>query len=193
MSPPQAAEVDADHRRRALGLEFGYFYNAIGTKVTLVELLDRSCPGRTRRSPRPPQEPDPAWDGRSTRSRRPARLRRASGVKARSRLRRLEDRRGRYDARLDRRRRQRRGSLRRGAGGRDVQGPHQGRPLNGYQTTSPGVYAVGDVIGPPWLAHVAHHEAVYCVERSAATPTTRSTTRTSPAAPTPTPGSPAWA
>jgi dihydrolipoamide dehydrogenase len=24
---------------------------------------------------------------------------------------------------------------------------------------------VGDVIGPPWLAHVAHHEAVICVER----------------------------
>ena len=23
----------------------------------------------------------------------------------------------------------------------------------------PGIYAVGDVIGPPWLAHVAHHEA----------------------------------
>jgi dihydrolipoamide dehydrogenase len=28
-----------------IGLEFGYFYNAIGTKVTLVELLDRILPG----------------------------------------------------------------------------------------------------------------------------------------------------
>lgn len=34
-----------------------------------------------------------------------------------------------------------------------------------YKTSMPGVYAVGDVIGPPWLAHVAHHEAVNCVER----------------------------
>ena len=34
-----------------------------------------------------------------------------------------------------------------------------------YQTNVPGIWAVGDVIGPPWLAHVAHHEAVYCVER----------------------------
>ena len=34
-----------------------------------------------------------------------------------------------------------------------------------YETNVPGVWAVGDVIGPPWLAHVAHHEAVYCVER----------------------------
>jgi dihydrolipoamide dehydrogenase len=36
---------------------------------------------------------------------------------------------------------------------------------NGYATSSPGIYAVGDVIGPPWLAHVAHHEAVCCIER----------------------------
>ena len=34
-----------------------------------------------------------------------------------------------------------------------------------YETNVPGIWAVGDVIGPPWLAHVAHHEAVYCVER----------------------------
>ena len=31
-----------------IGLEFGYFYNAIGTKVTVVELLDRILPGRGR-------------------------------------------------------------------------------------------------------------------------------------------------
>ncbi len=34
-----------------------------------------------------------------------------------------------------------------------------------YKTNIDDVYAVGDVIGPPWLAHVAHHEAVVCVER----------------------------
>ena len=34
-----------------------------------------------------------------------------------------------------------------------------------YRTSVEGVWAVGDVIGPPWLAHVAHHEAVMCVER----------------------------
>lgn len=33
-----------------------------------------------------------------------------------------------------------------------------------YQTSLPGVYAVGDVIGPPWLAHVASWEAIQCVE-----------------------------
>ena len=34
-----------------------------------------------------------------------------------------------------------------------------------YKTNVDSVYAAGDIIGPPWLAHVAHHEAVYCVER----------------------------
>jgi dihydrolipoamide dehydrogenase len=31
----------------------------------------------------------------------------------------------------------------------------------------PGVYAIGDVAGPPWLAHKASHEAIRCVEHLA--------------------------
>lgn len=33
-----------------------------------------------------------------------------------------------------------------------------------YETSIPGVYAAGDIIGPPWLAHVAMYEAVQAVE-----------------------------
>jgi dihydrolipoyl dehydrogenase len=33
-----------------------------------------------------------------------------------------------------------------------------------YETSIKGVYAAGDIIGPPWLAHVASHEAVEAVE-----------------------------
>jgi dihydrolipoamide dehydrogenase len=33
-----------------------------------------------------------------------------------------------------------------------------------YRTNVPGVYAVGDVIGPPFLAHVASAEGIHCVE-----------------------------
>jgi dihydrolipoamide dehydrogenase len=33
-----------------------------------------------------------------------------------------------------------------------------------YATNVPGVYAVGDVIGPPLLAHVASAEGIHCVE-----------------------------
>ncbi len=34
-------------------------------------------------------------------------------------------------------------------------------------TDEPGVYAIGDVVGPPWLAHKASHEGVICVEHIA--------------------------
>ena len=32
-------------------------------------------------------------------------------------------------------------------------------------TGEPGVYAIGDVTGPPWLAHKASHEGIICVEK----------------------------
>jgi dihydrolipoamide dehydrogenase len=34
-------------------------------------------------------------------------------------------------------------------------------------TGEPGVYAIGDVVGAPWLAHKASHEGVICVEKIA--------------------------
>jgi dihydrolipoamide dehydrogenase len=34
-------------------------------------------------------------------------------------------------------------------------------------TGEAGVYAIGDLVGPPWLAHKASHEGVLCVERIA--------------------------
>src|SRR5690606_27508503 len=35
------------------------------------------------------------------------------------------------------------------------------------KTGEPGVYAIGDVTGAPWLAHKASHEGVICVEKIA--------------------------
>ncbi len=35
------------------------------------------------------------------------------------------------------------------------------------ETAEPGVYAIGDLAGPPWLAHKASHEGVICVEKIA--------------------------
>ena len=34
-------------------------------------------------------------------------------------------------------------------------------------TNVPGLFAIGDVAGPPWLAHKASHEGVHCVEHIA--------------------------
>ncbi len=33
------------------------------------------------------------------------------------------------------------------------------------RTGAEGVYAIGDVVGPPWLAHKASHEGILCVEK----------------------------
>ena len=35
------------------------------------------------------------------------------------------------------------------------------------ETGEPGVFAIGDLVGPPWLAHKASHEAIICVEHIA--------------------------
>jgi dihydrolipoamide dehydrogenase len=35
------------------------------------------------------------------------------------------------------------------------------------RTGEPNVYAIGDLVGPPWLAHKASHEGVICVEKIA--------------------------
>jgi dihydrolipoamide dehydrogenase len=36
-----------------------------------------------------------------------------------------------------------------------------------FRTDAENLYAIGDVIGPPWLAHVASHEGITCVEKIA--------------------------
>ncbi len=36
-----------------------------------------------------------------------------------------------------------------------------------YRTNVEGIYAIGDVVGAPWLAHVASHEGIVCVEKIA--------------------------
>jgi dihydrolipoamide dehydrogenase len=35
------------------------------------------------------------------------------------------------------------------------------------RTAAAGVYAIGDLVGPPWLAHKASHEGIVCVEKIA--------------------------
>ena len=43
--------------------------------------------------------------------------------------------------------------------------------IDGYgRTGEPGIYAIGDVTGAPWLAHKASHEGVVCVEAIANQP-----------------------
>jgi dihydrolipoamide dehydrogenase len=150
-----------------IGLEFGYFYNALGTKVTVVELLDRIVPAE--------DEEVSAALAKSltkrgltilTKSKTTKIEKTASGIKAE-----VETPGGKQTIEAS--------TLLVAIG---VQGNVEGLvadelkleivknhikadPKNGYVTNVPDVYAVGDVIGPPWLAHVATHEAICCIER----------------------------
>ncbi|MBX6315391.1 MAG: dihydrolipoyl dehydrogenase, partial [Isosphaeraceae bacterium] len=150
-----------------IGLEFGYFYNAIGTKVTVVELLDRILPAED-------EEVSTGLEKSLTRrgisiftkSKTGQVEKTSNGVKVAVETPRgpqtieaevmlvaigvLGNVEGLVDEKL---------------GVEIVKNHIKADPDNGYRTTAEGIYAVGDVIGPPWLAHVAHHEAICCIER----------------------------
>jgi len=153
----------------AIGMEFAYFYNAFGTEVVIVEMLPALLPNEDEEVS---QAIARAWrklkiethlatkvqsvattdtgveltvapvgDEGSTQTISGDKLLIATGVK------------GRYDGLFD-------ASL-----GIEVAADFIEVDRTTYQTRQPGIYAVGDVIGPPCLAHVASEEAVICVER----------------------------
>jgi dihydrolipoamide dehydrogenase len=150
-----------------IGLEFGYFYNAIGTKVTVVELLERILPG---------EDEDISASLQQSLTKRGLTIltgsktskveKTATGVKAE-----VETPKAKtlieaelmlvaigVVANVE-------GLVADNLELEIVKNHIKVDPRQGYVTSVPGIYAAGDVIGPPWLAHVAHHEAVCCVER----------------------------
>jgi dihydrolipoamide dehydrogenase len=168
----------------AIGMEFAYFYNAFGTKVTVVEILDRILPledeeisklarrafsrqgitfhvGHTVDAIELKKPPGrgatktvaevsivDAADASKKEAVECDVVLVAIGV------------RGRFDGLFDE-------SLGLAVDDDRIKVDYRGTDEPTYQTTVPGVHAVGDVIGPPWLAHLAMEEAVACVERMA--------------------------
>ncbi|MCW5755749.1 MAG: dihydrolipoyl dehydrogenase [Phycisphaeraceae bacterium] len=168
----------------AIGMEFGYFYHAYGTKVTVVEMLDRILPvededvsqamlryykkagiefklgmvatGVDAKGKGVKVTIAPMKDGKPDEGKKETleadKLLLAIGVK------------GRFDGLFD----DKLGlETVKDHVKTDYDPTNLGEQRIDYKTNLEGIYAIGDVIGPPWLAHVASEEGVLCVERIA--------------------------
>ena len=155
----------------AIGMEFAYFYNAFGTKVTVVEMLDRLLPvedhevskaiassfkkqGIVTHTGMKSSEVKLTKKGvqvvvadvndeKKTKKLEADKVLVAIGVRGN-----IE---GLFDDKL----------------GIETHKDHIKVDKATYRTSAEGIYAVGDVIGPPWLAHLASEEAVVCIEQLA--------------------------
>ncbi len=151
----------------AIGIEFASFYRDLGAEVTVVEILDRILPV---------EDEEISALARKAFEKQGMTILTGASVSA------LETSDGRVSARV-----------KVGEETRDIEvdnavlavgivGNVEGIGLEGTavevdrghvvvdrwcRTAEPGVYAIGDLVGPPWLAHKASHEGVVCVERIA--------------------------
>ena len=152
----------------AIGIEFASFYRSLGAEVTVVEILDRILPSE---------------DAEIAELARKAFTRQGIAIHTGTKVERLDKAHDSVSATLrnsdgnDRDVTVERVILAIGTIG-NVEGiglEEQGvRIEKGHividewcRTGVPGLYAIGDVAGPPWLAHKASHEGVVCVEKIA--------------------------
>ncbi len=149
----------------AIGIEFAYFYSVLGTKVTVVEMLDNILPIEDK-------EVSVALE-KNFKKRGIEILTKASVEKAEVKGKKVkvivnyqnEKKELTADVVLNAI-----GVTGNIAGfgleelGVEIEKGHIKVDKSTYETNVNGIYAIGDVIGPPWLAHVASAEGIHCVE-----------------------------
>ncbi len=152
----------------AIGIEFASFYRDLGSEVTVVELLPQILPAEDEEIAAAARK---AFERQGieihTRATAKAVEARGDGLAATLELeggetRELEVERVILAVGI-------RGNVEElGLEGTRVQVERSHVVVNEWlETAEPGVYAIGDLVGPPWLAHKAMHEGVLCVERIA--------------------------
>jgi dihydrolipoamide dehydrogenase len=152
----------------AIGMEFASFYHDMGVDVTVVELVDRILPAE-----------DPEISDFAQKSF----TKKGMKIRTKSKVTQLDKSNGRAKATIE------------GPDGKTeeitvdnvvlavgIVGNTENLGLEGtkvqvekghikvdewLRTGEPNVYAIGDVVGAPWLAHKASHEGVICVEKIA--------------------------
>jgi dihydrolipoamide dehydrogenase len=151
----------------AIGIEFASFYHDMGAEVTVVEVLDRVLPV---------EDEEISAFARKSFEKQGIRIHTAATVAA------LERRGEGVTARIDADGKASEANVERvilavGIVGNveDIGVENTGVVVDRthivvdewLRTGEPGIYAIGDVVGPPWLAHKASHEGVICVEHIA--------------------------
>jgi dihydrolipoamide dehydrogenase len=154
----------------AIGIEFASFYRSLGAEVTVVEILDRVLPA---------EDAEISAFARKAFEKQGIKIHTSAAVKA------LKPEANAVVATIE-------------AGGKaedarfervimavGITGNVENIGIDGtgvkverghivvdewLRTGEPGVYAIGDVVGAPWLAHKASHEGVICVEKIAGLP-----------------------
>jgi len=151
----------------AIGIEFASFYNALGANVTVVELLDRVVPV---------EDIEISELARKSFEKKGITIYTGASVSE------IEKDKGRVIATIEKEGNTKTLQVDRVVLAVGIVGNVEDIGLNkanikvekshvvtsSYcETGEPGVYAIGDLTGPPWLAHKASHEAVICVEKIA--------------------------
>jgi len=154
----------------AIGIEFASFYRALGAEVTVIEALDRILPVEDAEVSAAAQK---AFERRGLKFRVAAKVARLAKTKA--------------GVSVDLEAAGKKETLDADAAivAVGIDGNVENLGLEGLgvkidrghvtidehcRTNVPGLYAIGDVAGPPWLAHKAMHEGVHCVEGIAGFP-----------------------
>ncbi|HEX7006238.1 MAG TPA: dihydrolipoyl dehydrogenase [Alphaproteobacteria bacterium] len=151
----------------AIGIEFASFYRTLGAEVTVVEVLDRILPV---------EDEEISAFARKSFERQGMKIVTGATVKA------LKKSNGKVTATIDAGGKTSEQSFERVILAIGITGNVENIGLEGtkvkvekghvvvdewLQTGEKGVYAIGDLVGPPWLAHKAMHEGVICVEKIA--------------------------
>lgn len=150
----------------AIGVEFAYFYSVLGTKVTIVEMLDNILPIEDKEVS---QVLEKSFKKRSIQILTKAKVQKAEVngnkvkviIEADGKTKEIEADKVLNAIGVT-------GNIE-GFGleelGVEVFKNHIKVNKSTYETNVKGIYAIGDVIGPPWLAHVASAEGIHCVEK----------------------------
>jgi dihydrolipoamide dehydrogenase len=150
----------------AIGIEFAYFYHVLGTKVTVIEMMDEILP---------------IEDKEVSQTLAKSFKKRGIEIYTKATVEKAEVKGSKVEVTVSVNGEKKKLTAEKVLNAIGVSGNVEGFGLeklgvglqkgyikvnkSTYETNVKGVFAIGDVIGPPWLAHVASAEGIHCIEK----------------------------